>query len=164
MEIRNVKNEQQKKYNYVYKLTLKYDKRYFYIGKRSTNKEDDSEYLGSGKALKSYKEKYGKYCFDKEILSFWPTAEEALIEESKIVTKELIKNEYCLNRMVGGGNFDPTGCIRGKASIEEIRKNSESHKGLKQSEETKKKRSKAIREKWQNEEYRNAQKEGRKGK
>ena len=66
--------------------------------------------------------------------------------------------------MVGGGNFDPTGCIRGKASIEEIQKNSESHKGLKQSEETKKKRSKAIREKWQNEEYRNAQKEGRKGK
>ena len=164
MNIRDTKREKVKKYNYVYKLTFKYDRRYFYIGKRSTNNDDDSEYLGSGMALKEYKEQYGKYCFEKEILSFWNTADEALNEEARIVTKDLIKNEFCLNRMTGGGGFDATGCIRGKSSPEAIKKNSESHKGLKQTEETKEKRAKSIRLKWQNKEYRENQQKGREGK
>lgn len=164
MKVRNVTREKEKKYNYVYKLTLKNDKRYYYVGKRSTDKEDDSSYLGSGKALKEFKEKYGNDCFEKEILSYWGNAEEALEEEARIVTKDLVKDEFCLNRIVGGGCFDATGCLRGKASPEEIQKNSESHKGLKQSEETKKKRSETIRKKWLDENYRKAQHDGRKGK
>ena len=164
MNIRDTKRERVKKYNYVYKLTFKYDKRYFYIGKRSTDNEDDSEYLGSGTALKEYKEKYGKDCFEKEILSFWDTVDEALLEEAKIVTKDLIKNKFCLNRMTGGGGFDATGCIRGKAKPETIRKSSESHKGIKQTEEAKKKRAESIKLKWKDAEYRKNQHNGRCGK
>lgn len=164
MKVRNVKREKEKKYNYVYKLTLKNDERYFYIGKRSTNNEDDSSYLGSGHGLREYKEKYGKDCFNKEILSYWDTAEEALEEEAKIVTKDLIKDKFCLNRIEGGGCFDFTGCIRGKSSPSAVRKNSESHKGLKQTKETRQKRSEKIREKWKDPQYREAQKTGRAGK
>ena len=164
MKTRNTVREKPKKYNYVYKLFLKFDRRYYYIGKRSTDNEDDSAYLGSGKGLVEYKKKYGKDCFEKEILSYWNTADEALEEEARIVTKELISDEFCLNRIVGGGCFDTTGCIRGKSRPESIKKNSESHKGIKQSEETKAKRAEAIRKKWEDPEYRIRQSEGRMGK
>lgn len=103
--IRDVKNETIKKYNYVYKLYFIHDERYYYIGKRSTDNEDDSNYLGSGKALKEYKEKYGKKCFRKEILSYWNSSEEALIEEARLVTSEVVNDEFCLNRMIGGRCF-----------------------------------------------------------
>ena len=163
MSIRNTEKEKKKKYNYVYKLTLKNNPSIFYIGKRSTDSENDT-YMGSGKALKSYKEQYGKDCFVKEILSYWDTAEEALIEEKRLVTKELIANENCLNRIVGGGCFDTLGCKWGHRTEEQNQRNRESHIGLKQSDETKQKRSKSIKEKWQDPEYRTAQMNGRKGK
>lgn len=163
MSIRNTIKENKKKYNYVYKLTLKNNPLIFYIGKRSTDLEDDP-YMGSGKALKIYKEKFGKDCFEKEILSYWDTAEEALLEERRLVTKELIADENCLNRIVGGGCFDTLGCKWGPRTEEQNQRNRECHIGKKQSDETKKKRSKSIKEKWQDPDYRTAQMCGRKGK
>lgn len=164
MKIRKLDKEKEKKFNYVYKLTFKQDERYFYIGKRSTDNENDTEYNGSGKLVKKYQKIYGKYCFNKEILSYWKTAEEALIEEARLVTKELVENEFCLNRIIGGGSFDTLGCKWGKRTDEQNKRNSESHKGKKQSKETKLKRSESIKRKWKEEEYKNAQKNGRKGK
>lgn len=164
MKIRKLGKEQEKKFNYVYKLTFKYDERYFYVGKRSTNNADDSNYRGSGKLVKKYQKKYGNDCFKKEILSYWDTAEEALIEEARIVTRELVENEFCLNRIIGGGSFDTLGCKWGKRTEEQNKKNSEAHKGKKQSEETKLKRSISIKEKWKDENYRQSQKNGRNGK
>ena len=163
MNIRNTNKETKRKYNYVYKLTLKEDPSVFYIGKRSTDNLEDG-YMGSGKALKEYFKKYGKDCFNKEILSYWNTAEEALIEEKRLVTKDIIKNENCLNRIVGGGNFDTLGCKWGPRTIEQIEKNRQIHLGVKQSDETKLKRSISIKEKWQDPEYRAKQILSRKGK
>lgn len=164
MDIRNVKKESIKKYNYVYKLTLKQNPSIFYIGKRSTDNENDIKYMGSGKALKFYKERYGKDCFNKEILSYWDTAEEALIEEKRLVTKDLIADENCLNRIVGGGCFDTLGYKWGPRTDEQNQKSRESRLGIKQSDETKQKISKSIKEKWQDPEYCLAQMNGRKGK
>ena len=162
--IRDTSKESTKKYNYVYKLTLKSNPSIFYIGKRSTNNENDDNYTGSGKALKFYKEKYGKDCFHKEILSYWNSSEEALIEEKKIVTKDLIKDENCLNRIVGGGCFDTLGCKWGKRTKEQNKRNSESHKGIKQSEESKLKKSIAMKKKWADSTYKEQQIKNRKGK
>ena len=164
MKIRETLREKIKKYNYVYKLYLKPDERFYYIGKRSTDKEDDSNYLGSGKALAEYKEKYGKDCFRKEILSYWETAQEALEEEARLVTEEVIRDPFCLNKMKGGGAFDTLGCKWRKRTSEEIEKVASKLRGKRQTEETKKKRSEAIRKKWEDAEYREKQKNGRVGK
>ena len=164
MIIRNTENESKKKYNYVYKLYLKNDERYFYIGKRSTNNEDDSKYLGSGKALIKYKKQFGEDCFRKEILSYWDSSEKALKEEARLVTKELVEQEFCLNRIIGGGSFDTLGCKWGKRTKEQVEKVANKLRGKKQSEKTKKKRSESLKRKWKDEKYIESQKNGRKGK
>ena len=156
MVIRNTKGEKNKMYNYVYKLTLKSDTRYYYIGKHSTDKLEDG-YLGSGKALKFYKEKYGKDCFDKEILSFWNSSEEALIEEAKLVNLSIINDEFCLNKMKGGGAFDSLGCKWGKRTEEQIQKMRDIRLGTKATKEAKQNLSNAIKNKWQDENYRKKQ-------
>ena len=164
MKIRETVKEKTRKYNYVYKLYLKSDERYYYIGKRSTDKEDDSDYLGSGKGLDEYRKKYGKDCFRKEILSYWETAQKALEEEARLVTEDVVRDPFCLNRMKGGGAFDTLGCKWRKRTAEEIEKVSSKLRGKKQSEETKKKRAEAIRKKWEDAEYSENQKKGRAGK
>lgn len=153
-----------KKYHYVYKLTLKEDERFFYIGKRSTDNEDDSEYMGSGKGLIEYKKKFGKDCFNKEILSYWKTSDEAFNEESRLVTKDVVNNEFCLNRIVGGGAFDTTGCKWGKRTPEQIEAMRKISTGVKKSDTARKKLSESIKKKWQDESYRERQKKGRDGK
>lgn len=136
------KNYIEKKYNYIYKLTLKKDRRYFYIGKHSTNDLDDG-YMGSGIKVKLLKKELGKNCFDKEILSFWKNVEDALIEEKNLVTKELIDNEFCLNTIKGGGTIDTTG-LSHLVSEETRKKISEANKGRIISEKTKEKIRKSL--------------------
>ena len=161
--IRDTSNEKKKKYNYVYKLTLKENPAIYYIGKRSTDNDDDSKYLGSGKALKQYKEIYGEDCFHKEILSYWNSSDEALIEERRLVTKELVEDANCLNRIIGGGSFDTLGCKWGPRTAEQNKRNSESHKGLRYSDACKQKKSNTMKIKWQDKNFRekmiNARKE-----
>ena len=127
----------EKKFNYVYKLTLKQDPRYYYIGVHASNIEPKFDYYsGSGRNLNKYRELYGKDCFSREELSFWNTKEEALKEERRLVTEELIKDPFCLNKIKGGGTFDTTGRV---LSLEERQRISEKRKGYKRSPESVKK-------------------------
>lgn len=100
----------EKRYNYTYKLTFKYDNRYYYYGTHSTNIDPKFDnYYGSGSNIKKLKKIYGNDCFDKEILGFYQTKLEALLEEEKLVPIEILKDEFCLNKIKGGGTFDTTG-------------------------------------------------------
>lgn len=136
------KNYIEKKYNYVYKLVLISDPRYFYIGKHSTNNLDDN-YMGSGKKVLLLRKELGKNCFSKEILSFWDNVDDALLEEERIVSKELIENKFCLNTIVGGGSIDTTG-LSHIVSDETKRKISKANSGRVVSDETKEKIRKSL--------------------
>lgn len=155
----------EKKYNYTYKLTFKYDERYYYYGVHSTNKEPDIDgYFGSGKEVGRYKEKYGKDCFKKKILNFYNTRKEALLAEDALVPVELLSDEFCLNKIQGGGTFDTTGMHlseemkkevskrfkgkkRTKESIEKMLETKKKNNSFKTSEETKKKLSEKAKNK-----------------
>ena len=127
----------EKKYNYTYKLTFKYDTRYYYYGTHSSNIDPKYDnYSGSGSNVKKLKKIYGNDCFIREELNFFKTKEEALISEKQIVTKEIIKDNFCLNKIVGGGTFDTTGII---VSDEFREKVSERFKGKKRSKDSIKK-------------------------
>lgn len=91
-------------YKYFYCITNKENGKYYY-GVHETNNLDDG-YMGSGKRLNYAKEKYGIENFEKEILEFFDTYEEALDFEAEIVTEELVLDENCYNLRKGGsGGF-----------------------------------------------------------
>jgi hypothetical protein len=90
------------KYHYVYKIVNKINGK-FYIGIHSTNNLDDN-YMGSGKALIAAIEKYGSIYFEKQILSIHETRDDALYEESILVTEDLVKNNDCYNLRTGGSS------------------------------------------------------------
>lgn len=124
----------EKKYNYTYKLTFKNDKRYYYYGVHCTNITPEYDnYYGSGSNIKLYKKLYGNDCFEKEILEFFPTKKEALLAEDKLVPVELLKDEFCLNKIQGGGTFDTTGM---KMSAEHKKNISKRFKGKKRTKES----------------------------
>lgn len=89
------------RYYFVYKTTNKINKK-FYIGVHATDNLDDN-YLGSGKYLADAIQHYGKDCFEREILSFHSSYEEALQKESELVTIELVESNDCYNLTLGGG-------------------------------------------------------------
>ncbi len=72
----------------------------YYIGIHSTNKVEDS-YIGSGTRFRNEVRKYGKSNFKREILQFFPTREEALLEEYQTVSK-VLSDPKCLNLCEGG--------------------------------------------------------------
>lgn len=99
----------EKKYNYTYKLIFKYDERYYYYGVHSTNKDPEKDgYYGSGTNVKEYKKIYGNDCFKKIILEFYETKKESLLAEDALVPVDLLNDEFCLNKIQGGGSFDTT--------------------------------------------------------
>lgn len=113
-------NYVEKKYNYTYKLTLKSDPRYYYYGVHSSNIEPEfDDYEGSGTNIKNLIKENGHGIFEREILEFFETREEALISEENLVTEEMVSDPFCLNRIKGGGTLDTSGI---KYS-EEFRKN-----------------------------------------
>lgn len=89
------------KYYFTYKTVNKNNGK-FYIGVHATNNINDS-YLGSGKYLNDAIQHYGKDSFDREIINFHPTYESALLEESQLVTQDLINSPDCYNLTLGGG-------------------------------------------------------------
>lgn len=92
------------KYHYFYKITNQINN-HFYYGVHNTNNLDDG-YMGSGKRLWVAYNKYGIENFNKEILKFFDTKEEAFEYESEIVNEELINNDDCYNLVKGGkGSF-----------------------------------------------------------
>lgn len=94
----------EKKYNYIYKITCNITNR-FYIGMHSTDNLNDG-YFGSGKRLWFSINYYGKENHTKEILEYYGTRIELKLREKEIVTKELIKEDLCMNLKEGGeGGF-----------------------------------------------------------
>jgi hypothetical protein len=92
------------KYHYFYKITNKINNHYYY-GVHNTNNLDDG-YMGSGSRLHIAYEKYGIENFEKEILKFFDTSEEAFNYESEIVNENLIELDECYNIVKGGKCFD----------------------------------------------------------
>ena len=122
------------KIHYTYKITNKINSN-FYIGKHThdmqSNKKDT--YYGSGELIIKSIEKYNIENFDKEILSYYRSANCALIGESIILTKDVVKQANCYNMKPGGQG----GSVKGrKMSEESIIKRTKSQKGLKRSAET----------------------------
>ena len=92
------------KYHYVYIITNKVNHK-FYIGKHSTNNLNDG-YMGSGITIHNAIQKYGLENFNKRILCFCDSAQDALNVEKFLVTENLIKRDDCYNMKVGGsGGF-----------------------------------------------------------
>ena len=96
-------------YHYLYKITNDFDECYYY-GIHSTEDLDD-RYMGSGLRLWNAYRKHGLQHFNKEILEYFETREQALKRESEIVTEELIKDELCYNIILGGGNSAAKGTV-----------------------------------------------------
>jgi hypothetical protein len=132
-----------KKYHFVYITTnLKNGRQY--VGDHSTDNLNDG-YLGSGRPyFQRALNKFGKENFQKEILEFFETKEEAFKAQEKYI------NEY--NTLSPNGyNISPKGGHMFKGSMSESTKkkigeaNKISLKGLKQSNETIEKRTKKLK-------------------
>jgi len=88
---------------FVYETTnLKNGK--FYIGVHETYNIDDG-YLGSGKVLRNSIHYHGKENFKREVLEFCENKKQMYEKEKEIVTEELIKNQKCMNLVLGGIGF-----------------------------------------------------------
>ena len=85
---------------YLYKITNNVNGK-IYIGVHKTKNLDDG-YMGSGKRLKSAKEKYGIDNFSKEIIQFFSSIEEMFLAEANIVTDEFLAREDVYNLIKGG--------------------------------------------------------------
>ena len=92
------------KYHYFYKITNLINN-HFYYGVHNTNNLDDG-YMGSGTRLWKAYNKYGIENFNKEILKYFDTKEEAFEYEAEVVNEILINDNNCYNLVKGGkGNF-----------------------------------------------------------
>jgi group I intron endonuclease len=121
--------------HYVYRITNLINNK-FYIGKHShclSNKYDD--YMGGGNLIVKAIKKYGKESFKKEIISYYKTSSCALIGEGTILTKDIANQDNCYNLKAGGEGGSAAGR---KLKEETIIKRTKSQKGLKRSEETRK--------------------------
>lgn len=101
------------KYHYFYKITNKIDGK-FYFGVHNTDNLSDG-YMGSGKVLHRAYEKYGMENFDKEILKFFDSTDEAFAYEREIVNENMIKDPQCYNVQIGGRYF----CTNGMVSVKD---------------------------------------------
>lgn len=113
--------------HYIYKITNLLNNKY-YIGIHSVRKgefEDLREdgYWGSGNNIKKAIREDGKENFKKEILKIFSTREEAMEEESRMVTMREVNDPNCYNMMIGGVNGrGTTGFIlaRAKNNLEKV--------------------------------------------
>jgi len=90
----------EKQYNFVYKTTNLLNGM-IYIGKHSTDNIDDG-YIGSGGDFCIDLYELGRENFEREILSYHDTSDEAYDAEAEIVTKEFIQEETNYNKVTGG--------------------------------------------------------------
>lgn len=91
------------KYHYLYKIVNNITGEYYY-GVHSTDNLNDS-YFGSGSSLYENIKKYGRSNFTKNVLEFFPNRKELMIAERKIVNENTLKDEKCLNIILGGGEL-----------------------------------------------------------
>lgn len=90
-----------KSFIFLYKTVNKINGK-FYIGIHGTNNLDDG-YLGSGLNLEKAIHKYGKLSFEREILKYFNSYEEAYNYEKSFITQDLINCRMCYN-IASGGN------------------------------------------------------------
>lgn len=88
------------KMHYLYVIENKINGK-LYIGIHSTNNLGDG-YMGSGVALKSAINKYGIDNFEKQIIEFFDTREDALIAESIVVNQICVESRMFYNLKEGG--------------------------------------------------------------
>ena len=101
-------------YHFVY-LTTNHINSKKYIGVHSTYNLDDG-YIGSGLALLRSVRKNGIEAFSRQILSFHPDRESALVKESELVTMDVVNDPTFYNMIVGGRNRIPGLEVRKKIS------------------------------------------------
>ena len=101
-----------KVYHYFYKITNKING-HFYFGIHSTKNLNDG-YMGSGKRLHNAYKKYGMDFFEKEIIKFFDTREDASEYEAKIVDESLLENIDCYNIRLGGDYVTTIGTVTAK--------------------------------------------------
>ena len=87
-------------YHYFYKITNLINGK-FYYGVHNTNNLEDG-YMGSGKLIHEAYKKYGIENFNKEILKYFNTMDEAFQYEHDIVNEDMINNPNCYNIQIGG--------------------------------------------------------------
>lgn len=97
--------------HYIYKIINNINGK-FYFGKRSCKglAVNDTSYMGSGKLIQHAIKMYGKENFNKEILAYCESSEDALELEEMVVTQEEVNNPMCYNLKRGGD----TGFLGGK--------------------------------------------------
>jgi len=89
--------------HYIYKIINKLDGKY-YIGVHSIKRENDC-YFGSGSALKAAIRKHGKENFEKIIINYYVSREEALIAEKEYVNNDILSDTNSYNLVRGGGGI-----------------------------------------------------------
>lgn len=92
-------------YYYLYRITNRINGK-IYVGVHKTDNLDDG-YMGSGLLIRRAIEKYGIENFEKTILQYFNSAEEAFETESQIVNEEFVADESTYNLKEGGhGSWD----------------------------------------------------------
>lgn len=91
-------------HHYIYKIKQK-DSDNIYIGIHSTSNLNDG-YMGSGVNLRKLMSELGKDSFEKEIISYHKTREQALEKEREIVNKDFVMQPNVLNIALGGGGVN----------------------------------------------------------
>ena len=121
-----------------------------YIGDHSIFAKNE-KYMGSGIALYEAFKKYGVKNFQKEILEWFETREEAFLSQEKYI------KIYKTHVSQGGYNISWKGGlgINGCHSEESKIKISNSKKGKRLSEETKRKISEKFKDIWKEDQYKN---------
>ena len=164
----------QHRYHYIYKTTNNVNGK-FYYGMHSTSNLEDG-YIGSGTLLSKAVRKYGKDNFSIEILEYCETRENLRIREAELITQEILNDPMCMNIRLGGNNGSGTSGLT-HSKKRKFKHLSESHKkkvsesckgrngkwvrksennektalantGKKQTDETKLKRSEALKRFW----------------
>ena len=107
-----------KVYHYFYKITNKLNQ-HFYFGIHSTKNLNDG-YMGSGTRLHCAYKKYGMEFFEKEIIAFFDSREDASRYESEIVNESLLEDSRCYNIRLGGDNATTIGTVTVKDDIGNI--------------------------------------------
>ena len=87
-------------HHFIYKTTNTLNGKY-YIGVHSTDDINDG-YLGSGIALKAAIAKYGKENFERVIVEYFNSSEEAFAREKELVNQAFIDLEETYNLKIGG--------------------------------------------------------------
>jgi group I intron endonuclease len=100
----------------IYQITNKLNGK-IYIGKHQTENINDG-YFGSGVALKEAIKKYGKECFEKEILFVFDTEVEMNDKERELITEDFVKRKDTYNLGVGGEGGPH---FKGKTHTDEIK-------------------------------------------